>query len=242
VLLYVLSRDVWGWTKVRAGALTLFLLTFDIAFFGANILKIPQGGWFPLLLAAVALALLSTWKRGREVLVQRLRERSIPLSLLVADLAADPPQRVPGTAVFLTGAPDAPPALVHNLIHNKVLHEQVVLLTVVTEEVPHVPPADRVAIESLPAGFHRVTVRYGFMEQPNVPDALVACQARGLNLRFPTTTFFLGRETLITTDRPGLAAWRKRLFSVMSRNALSANAFFRIPPDQIFEVGAQVEL
>ena len=242
MLVYVLSRTVWAWSRARAGALTLFLLTFDAAFFGANILKVPQGGWFPLCLAAVALVLLSTWKRGREILVQRLRERSIPLPLLVADLAAEPPLRVPGTAVFLTSAPDAPPALVHNLIHNKVLHEQIVLLTVVTEEVPHVPDTDRIAIESLPAGFHRISVRYGFMEDPNIPDALAACQARGLRLQLPTTTFFLGRETLIATDRPGLPAWRKRLFTLMSRNALPANAFFRLPPDQIFEVGAQVEL
>jgi KUP system potassium uptake protein len=237
-----LSRNVWGWSRARAGALTLFLLIFDTAFFGANLLKVPQGGWFPLCLAAVALVLLSTWKRGREILVQRLRERSIPLPLFIADLVAEPPIRVPGTAVFLTSAPDAPPALVHNLIHNKVLHEQIVLLTVVTEDVPHVSSASRVDIEVLPAGFYRVTVRYGFMQDPNVPEALAACRARGLNLQFPTTTFFLGRETLISAGHAGLSSWRKRLFALMSRNALPANAFFHLPADQIFEVGAQVEL
>jgi KUP system potassium uptake protein len=127
-------------------------------------------------------------------------------------------------------------------VHNKVLHEKNVLLTVVTEEIPHVPTPRRVEIEDLHAGFHRVTVRYGFMEVPNVPDALARCQAQGIGLQFPTTTFFLGRETLISTQRPGLPTWRKRLFALMSRNALPANTFFRIPPDQIFEVGAQVEL
>ena len=243
VLLYILSREVWGWGQPWALTLTTFFLIFDLAFFGANAFKIPQGGWVPLLIAGGALALMSTWKRGREILVQRLREKSVPFDLLLGDLIAEPPIRVPGSAVFLTGAPDGtPPALVHNLAHNKVIHEQVVLLTIVTHEVPHVPRTERVNVASLGDGFYRVTARYGFMQDPDVLEVLADCRAAGLQLRLAATTFFLGRETLIATDRPGMALWREKLFSFMSRNALRATAFFHLPPDQVFEVGAQVEL
>jgi len=243
VLLYILSREVWGWGRPWAVTLTTFFLTFDLAFFGANALKIPQGGWVPLMIAGGALLLMSTWKRGREILVQRLREKSVPFDLLLGDLIAEPPIRVPGSAVFLTGAPDGtPPALVHNLAHNKVLHDQVVLLTMVTDEIPHVPTRERVQVASLGHGFYRVTARYGFMQDPDVLEVLADCRAAGLNLRLAATTFFLGRETLIPTDRPGMARWRANIFSFMSRNALRATAFFRLPPDQVFEVGAQVEL
>jgi KUP system potassium uptake protein len=243
VLLYILSREVWGWGQPWAGALTVFFLTFDLAFFGANALKIPHGGWVPLMIAGCALVLMSTWKRGRAILVQRLLERSVPFDLLLGDLLAEPPIRVPGTAVFLTGAPDStPPALVHNVAHNKVLHEQVVLLTILTAEVPHVPRTQRVRVASLGHGFYRVTAHFGFMEDPDALEVLAECRAAGLHLQLAATTFFLGRETLIATDRPGMAIWREKLFSFMSRNALRATAFFRLPPDQVFEVGAEVEL
>jgi KUP system potassium uptake protein len=243
VLLYLLTRERWGWSRFRAGALVLFFLTFDLAFFAASSVKIPQGGWVPLSIAAGAMILMTTWKRGREILVQRLREKSVPFDLLLDDLVAEPPIRVPGTAVFLTGTADgAPPALVHNLAHNKVLHEQIVLLTVMTEEVPHVPAAERLRIEAPHEGFYRVTAHYGFMQDPNVLDVLRGCRAAGLEFRLEATTFFLGRETLIATDRRDMALWREKLFSFMSRNALRATAFFHIPPDQVFEVGTQVEL
>ena len=243
VLLYLLTRERWGWSRFRAGALVLFFLTFDLAFFAASSLKIPQGGWVPLSIAAGAMILMTTWKRGREILVQRLREKSVPFDLLLDDLVAEPPIRVPGTAVFLTGTADgAPPALVHNLAHNKVLHEQIVLLTVMTEEVPHVPAAERLRIEAPHEGFYRVTAHYGFMQDPNVLDVLRGCRAAGLEFRLEATTFFLGRETLIASDRRDMALWREKLFSFMSRNALRATAFFHIPPDQVFEVGTQVEL
>jgi KUP system potassium uptake protein len=243
VLLYILSREVWDWGRLWAVPIMTFFLMIDLAFFGANAFKIPQGGWVPLMIAGGVLALMSTWKRGREILVQRLREKSVPFDLLLGDLIAEPPIRVPGSAVFLTGAPEGtPPALVHNLAHNKVLHEQVVLLTIVTEEVPHVSTGERVHVASLSYGFYRVTARYGFMQDPDVLEVLADCRAAGLHLRLAATTFFLGRETLIPTDRPGMAIWREKLFSFMSRNALRATAFFRLPPDQVFEVGAQVEL
>jgi KUP system potassium uptake protein len=167
----------------------------------------------------------------------------VPFKLLLADLAAEPPLRVPGTAIFMYGSQDGtPPAMVHNLAHNKVLHEKVVFLTVLTEEIPHLPPEERVTVKRLGKGFSQVTARYGFMEDPDITEILDECRARGLDVTIEGATFFLGRETLIATDRPGMAIWRERLFSFMSRNALRATAFFKIPPNQVFEVGAQVEL
>lgn len=243
LLLYVVAREQWHWSLVAAGLLAAFFLSFDLAFFGANLVKIPHGGWFPLAVAAVVYTLMATWQRGRELLYGRLRERAVPLDILLGDIKADPPIRVPGTAVFMTPNPGAtPPALVHNLTHNKMLHEQVVFLTVLTEEVPIVPPEDRVRAEDVGDGFYWVTARYGFMQDPSVPDILERVGAFGLEVRLEATTFFLGRETLLATERPGMARWREALFSFMSRNALRATAFFKIPPDQVFEVGVQVEM
>jgi len=170
-------------------------------------------------------------------------ENTVPLKMLLADLAAEPPIRVPGTAVFMYGTADhTPPALVHNLAHNKVLHEKVVFLTVVTEDVPHVEPNERVTIKRMGKGFHAVVARYGFMDDPDIEDVLGCCRGESLDIRTEGTTFFLGRETLVPSDRPGMAQWREQLFAFMSRNALRATAFFKIPANQVFEVGAQVEL
>jgi KUP system potassium uptake protein len=186
---------------------------------------------------------MTTWKRGRAILSKRMMEKSVPLKLLLADLAAEPPIRVPGTAVFMYGSPDGtPPALVHNLAHNKVLHEKVVFLTVVTKDVPHVAGSERVTVKRIGKGFHSVTAQYGFMQDPEIHDVLAACKAQQLTIPIEGTTFFLGRETVIASDRPGMARWRAALFSFMSRNALRATAFFKIPPNQVFEVGAQIEL
>jgi KUP system potassium uptake protein len=243
LLLYVVAREQWHWSLLAAGLMAAFFLSFDLAFFGANLVKIPHGGWFPLVIAAVVYTLMATWQRGRHLLFSRLRERAVPLDILLGDIKADPPIRVPGTAVFMTPNPGAtPPALVHNLTHNKVLHEQIVFLTVLTEEVPVVLPQERVRVENLGDGFYWVTARYGFMQDPSVPDILERVAAFGLEVRLEATTFFLGRETLLATERPGMARWREALFSFMSRNALRATAFFKIPPDQVFEVGVQVEM
>ena len=243
LLLFMLTRQVWGWSLTRAGALVAFFLIFDLAFMGANALKIPQGGWVPVVIGISAYLLMTTWKRGREILSKRMMEKSVPLKLLLADLAAEPPIRVPGTAVFMYGNADGtPPALVHNLAHNKVLHEKVVFLTVITEDVPHVAPAERVTLKRIGKGFHGVVARYGFMEDPNIDEILEACKRQQLDIPIEGTTFFLGRETLIASDRPGMALWRERLFAFMTRNALRATAFFKIPPNQVFEVGAQIEL
>lgn len=243
LLLYILSRETWGWTRTKAALVVGFFLVVDLAFFGANIIKVPQGGWFPLAVAAGVYTLMTTWKRGREILSKRMLEKTVPLKMLLADLAAEPPIRVPGTAIFMYGNPDGtPPALVHNLAHNKVLHEKVVFLTIVTEDVPHVAGEDRVMMKRLGKGFHAVKARYGFMQDPDIQEVLDACKAQGIDIRIEGTTFFLGRESLIASDRPGMAQWRERVFAVMSRNALRATAFFKIPPNQVFEVGAQVEI
>ncbi len=243
VMFYVMSREVWGWTIARAGLVAGGFLAIDLTFLAANALKIRDGGWVPLAIAAGIYVVMMTWKRGREILSRRMLEKTVPFKMLLADLAAEPPTRVPGTAIFMYGTSDGtPPALVHNLAHNKVLHEKIVFLTVLTEDVPHVPPAERVAVKRLSKGFNRVTARYGFMEDPSIDDILTHCKTKGLDIKVEGTTFFLGRETLIATDRPGMALWRERLFAFMARNALRATAFFRIPANQVFEVGAQVEL
>ena len=242
-MFYVMCREVWQWSRAKAVLVVGLFLAMDIPFLIANALKIKNGGWVPLAMAVGIYLLMTTWKRGREILAKRMLEKTVPLKMLLADLAAEPPIRVPGTAVFMYGTADGtPPALVHNLVHNKVLHEKVVFLTVITEDVPHVPAEERVTVKRSGKGFHTVTARYGFMEDPEIEEILDACREKGLDVRIEGTTFFLGRETLIAADRPGMAVWRERLFSFMSRNALRATAFFKIPPNQVFEVGTQVEL
>src|SRR5256712_5399408 len=243
LMFYVMSREVWRWSIPRAALVVGLFLLMDVPFFAANALKIRFGGWVPLVIAAVVFTLMTTWKRGREILAKRMLEKTVPLKMLLADMAAEPPVRVPGTAVFMYGTADGtPPALVHNLAHNKVLHEKVVFLTVVTPDVPHVSPTERVTVKRMGKGFHTVVARYGFMEDPEIEDVLAACRANSLDTRIEGTTFFLGRETLVAAERPGMAEWRAKLFAFMSRNALRATAFFKIPANQVFEVGAQVEL
>jgi KUP system potassium uptake protein len=243
LMFYVMSREVWGWSFLRAASVAGLFLWVDILFFAANMLKIRYGGWVPLVIAGVIFLLMTTWKSGREILGKRMQEKTVALKMLLADLAAEPPLRVPGTAVFMYGTTDGtPPALVHNLAHNKVLHERVVFLTMVTEDVPHVPAKERVRVKPLGKGFYSVIARYGFMDDPDIEDVLAACVVKKLDIPIAGTTFFLGRETLVASDRPGMARWREQLFAFMSRNALRATAFFKIPADQVFEVGAQVEL
>jgi KUP system potassium uptake protein len=243
LMFYVMSREVWRWSIPRAALVVGLFLLMDVPFFAANMLKIRYGGWVPLVIAAVVYALMSTWKRGREILAKRMLEKTVPLKMLLADLAAEPPIRVPGTAVFMYGTTDGtPPALIHNLAHNKVLHERIVFLNVVTLDIPHVPAAERVTVKRIGKGFHTVVARYGFMDDPHIEDVLVASRGRALDIRIEGTTFFLGRETLVASERPGIADWRAKLFAFMSRNALRATAFFKIPPNQVFEVGSQVEL
>ena len=243
LLLHVVMREVWRWSPLGAALPTALFLVLDLAFFGANIVKVPQGGWFPLVIAAVVYLLMATWKRGRELLADRLREKMTPLEQFLAETAAGALPRVPGTAIFMTRSPTGtPPALVHNLEHNKVLHERVVLINVVTEAIPQVPKEERLEIEGLGHGFHSVTAHYGFMEHPNVLEILGRCKGHGLDLHPHRSTFFLGREALLATPRPGMAIWREKLFAFMARNALGATTYYRIPPERVFEVGVHVEL
>ena len=243
VLAYVVARQIWGWSRWTAGAVTAVFIVIDLAFFGANLLKVLQGGWVPLAMAAFVYLLMSTWKTGRQILGARLREKAYPLDQFLKELPRSHPDRVAGSAIFMTGSgAGVPPTLLHNLRHNKVLHANVVLLTVITEEIPEVPDARRVDIEPLGLGFFRVTLRYGFVEEPDVPAAIALARGRGLPIDKDDITYFLGRETLLATATGGMATWREGLFSLMSKNAMRATAFFRIPPERVVELGMHVEL
>ena len=243
VLLHVVATERWKWPLPAALLVSGVFLSIDLAFLGANLLKIAHGGWLPLVIGTFIFTLMTTWKRGREILGERLTERVIPLDHFIASINGHPPVRVPGTAVFMSGQPrGAPPALTHNLRHNKVLHERVVILTVRTEPTPHVPLERQVALNALGTGVFNVVVIYGFMQDPDVPDALRLARAAGLEIDDEDITYFLGRETIIVTSRPGMAMWREQLFVLMARNSVRATAFFRLPPERVVELGVQVEM
>ncbi|MBK8016234.1 MAG: potassium transporter Kup [Betaproteobacteria bacterium] len=243
VLLFFVFTRLWKWNKLLALAVSGFFLTIDLAFFSANSIKLLQGGWFPVAIAAVVFTFISTWRRGREILFARLRPGAIPLEPFIDSLAISPPPRVEGTAVFLTaGKEGVPHALLHNLNHNKVLHERVVLLTVITEDVPFVPESQRLEGASLGHDFYRLTVRYGFKDEPDLPAALQLPNTLGLEFQMMTTSFFLSRQTIVPTNAPGMALWREKLFAAMSRNAGSATDFFRIPTNRVVELGTQIEI
>jgi KUP system potassium uptake protein len=243
MLLQVVATERWGWSRPIAIAVTGVFLAIDVAFFGANALKITHGGWLPLVIGALLFTLMTTWKTGRQIVAARLTARAIPLEDFVASVAATRPARVTGTAVFMTAQPrGTPPALVHNFRYNKVLHEQVITLMVTTQPVPHVAPDQGVTVRCLEHGFFDVVARYGFMEDPNVPDALARARAKGLELNEDDVTYFLGRETLIVSKAPGMAMWRERLFVILARNAVRATSFFRLPPERVVELGVQVEI
>ena len=242
ILFAVVARTRWNWPMSRVLLLTGFFLVVDIAFLGANVLKIARGGWVPLAIGLGVATLMTTWKRGREALVALLRGAGLPLDLLLQELGRRPPHRVSGTAVFLTSTNDgAPVVLMHHLKHNKSLHEQVVLLSIAVADEPDVPDAERVQVEPLPHGFFRVTATYGFMESPNVPHVLQLCAGQGLRTTPPETSYYLGRERLLPSGRSPMMRWRKKLFIVMSRNARSAAEFFGLPPNRVVELGAQIE-
>ncbi|HEY9405516.1 MAG TPA: potassium transporter Kup [Pyrinomonadaceae bacterium] len=243
ILLCLVAREKWDWSWPLALGLSGFFLVIDLAFFGANIIKIPAGGWFPLVAGALIFLLMTTWKKGRRILAERLLSRAHPIEDFLRDIAKTPQVRVSGTAVFMNGtAKGTPPALMHNLVHNKVLHERVVLLTVKTRQTPHVAPEDRVKIESLGHEFYRMIINYGFMEDPDIPSVLENLQPPAPTIEPMNTTYFLGRETVIASKHPGMMLWREKLFALMSRNASSATAYFCLPPNRVVELGAQVEI
>jgi len=243
VLFYFVARELWTWPAAAALALVALFLVVDLAFFGANIVKVAHGGWFPLLIATAVFTLMSTWKRGRLILAQRLRDGELPFAPFIEDVLANPPHRVPGTGIFMSAKRGGVPrTLLHNLKHNKILHQQIIILTVITEVIPYVPGAERVEIEELGAGMFCLVGRYGFMETPRIDDILAAADSAGLAIEPMRTTFFLGRETLRPTKRKGMAIWREHLFAFMSRNSVGATTFFGVPPNQVIEIGIQVEL
>lgn len=243
ILGFVVVTVLWRWNRALAISGLIVFLTVDLAFFGANSLKLLHGGWFPLAMGAVIFVLLATWKRGRAIVRERLQSSAIELEPFLASLMAHPPLRVPGNAVFLNTQSNAVPhALLHNLAHNKVLHERVVFVTVQTEDIPYVRDEDRMQMSQLGEGLFRVLIHYGFKETPDIPLALQQCKGCGDGFNLLETSFFFSRETLIPTDLPGMALWRERLFAWMSRNAQSAMSFFNIPPNRVIELGTQIEL
>ncbi len=243
VLFYFAARRLWKWSRLQAGALCLSFLGIELVFLGANALKVFHGGWFPLLVAAVMFLVMSTWKRGRRILGERLSAKLLPFELFLESIQKGKIQRVPGTAVFMSGTADGTPlALLHNLKHNRVLHERNVLLTVVTVEVPHTRAPRRVQVEALPDGFWRVVARVGFMDTPDISEILERCAEQDLKVSLEETTFFLSRERLLSGSRSTYGRFRERLFAFLARNAQPATAFFGLPPNRVVELGMQVEL
>jgi KUP system potassium uptake protein len=242
LLLSVVARERWGWSLPLVLTVFGLFLLMDLAFLGANLLKLVEGGWFPLVIGAAGFTLLTTWKTGRRILSERMQSRTLPRELFLGEVTERPPNRVPGTAVFMyrdrTGTP---PALLHSLKHYGVLHEQIIFLSVVTEEVPYVREEERIEVTGLGTGLWEVIVHTGFMQQVDVPSVLMSLDVEGLALKPMTTSYFLGRETIIATKNPGMAVWRERLFAAMAQNARPASAFFHLPPNRVVELGAQIE-
>jgi KUP system potassium uptake protein len=242
ILLAVVLVSLWKWPRWKAALLIGAFIAVDMAYLGANLLKVPDGGYFPLLIGLGIFTMLTTWSRGRALMRERMRESAMPVKVFVSS-AANSASRVPGTAVFMTSAADGVPhALLHNLKHNKVIHDRVILLTVKISNAPFVEDAIRVQTEDLGHGFHRVVMKYGFMEEINVPEALLKLDCCGPAFKMMDTSFFLSRQTLLASERPGMAIWREKLFSWMLRNAESAMEFFRLPTNRVVELGSQVEI
>ena len=242
VLFGVIARHRWQWSRARTAAVAGIFLVIDLAFFTANLAKIRQGGWVPLIIAAGLFLLMTTWNRGTVLLNEWLAGAMVPIDAFLAELALSKPPRVQGTAVFLTTHVEgAPLVLQHHVRHNKALQEEVILLAIVTEEVPEVGRRERVTVEPLAHGLYRVRARYGFMERADVEEILEDVRAAGIGAKEEETTYYLGRTRLLPTGPAPMMRWRKRLFAIMARNASSAADFFRVPPDRVVELGARVE-
>ncbi len=242
ILFCAIASERFGWSRAHIVAFLAFFLSIDLALFTANVLKIRTGGWVPLAIATGVFILMTTWKRGRAHLRSILVERSLPVSELITSLERGKTVRVPGTAIFMTSESEGTPVvLLHHLKHNKVLHNQVILLSIIVRGDPEVPASERVDVEDLTSGIYRVRAYYGFMQTPNVEEIRARCAEKGVRARRMETTYYLGREQLIPVGKAGMAGWRKRLFSVMARNARSATQYFGIPPNRVVELGAQIE-
>jgi KUP system potassium uptake protein len=245
LLAMVVARYLWKWSRWMIALVVGSMLLVDLVFLASNATKLDNGGWFPLTIGAVIFTMLMTWKRGRTLMFRRLSEHGIPLKPFLESLETHPPQKVSGTAIFMTSTPDSVPhALLHNLKHNKVMHEKTVFLTIITHDVPYVPTEDRVQLERLVNGFWKLEAWYGFKEQPDIDEILGACRLRyGLEFDVMDTSFFLSRETVIPiASAPGMAYWRDHLFAWMTRNATRATDFFNIPANRVVELGTHVEI
>ena len=241
-LLTVVLLTLWNWKMWYAGPLLAVFFLFDLLYFTSNLMKVPTGGWFPLVVGLCIFTLLTTWAKGRKLMIQRMNESTMPIGVFIKS-AAGSAARVPGTAVFMTTAADGiPHALLHNLKHNKVLHERILLLTVKIEDVPMVDETRRMDLKDLGSGFFRLIMRFGFMEETDVPTALSRIESCGPQFKMMDTSFFLARQTLIAAARPGMAIWREKLFAWMLRNAESAMEFFKLPTNRVVELGSQVEI
>lgn len=241
-LLTVVLFKLWNWPVYSSVPLLALFFLVDGAYFAANLTKVPSGGWFPLLVGFIIFTVLTTWSKGRQLMIQRMRESAMPITVFIQS-AATSATRVPGTAVFMTSsAQGVPHALLHNLKHNKVLHERIILLTVKIADVPYVAEGQRCSLEDLSAGFHRMILHYGFIEEPDVPRALANVHRCGADFRMIDTSFFLARQTLLPSSHPGMMIWREKLFSWMLRNAESAMEFFRLPTNRVVELGSQLEI
>jgi KUP system potassium uptake protein len=244
LLFYFAARRLWGWSALRAGLICGGFVVLQLPFLVANLLKLPEGGWFPLVIGGLLYGMMRTWNWGRRRLRDRLQASLLPFDMFLADVEERKPHRVGGTAVFMAGSPTGTPlALLHNLKHNRVLHERVVLLTIKIEEDSRVPADERLEIIKHGQGFYRVIARYGFMEETDVAEILRQCSEQNLQLKLSETTFFLSRENILCREGVGgVAGWRDRLFAFLSRNNQSATSFFRLPANRVIELGMQVEI
>jgi KUP system potassium uptake protein len=243
ILFYFVARSRWNWSALHAGAWAGCFLAIELALLSANLVKITHGGWVPLAVGAALYVLMSTWRKGRLLVIESFRDAVLDMEPFLAEVVARDPPRVPGTAVFMTREQKGvPPVLLHHLKHNEVLHQQVILLSVVAERVPEVPPERRVEVTDLGLGVYRIFLRHGFMSAPNITQALSAIKLADQPINLARTSFYFGRETILPTGRGRMARWRKKLFAIMSRNATPATAFFGIPPNRVVELGTQVAL
>jgi KUP system potassium uptake protein len=242
VLIAIVVTTLWKWNRIAAGSILIPFFALSGLYFLANLLKVPEGGWFPLLIGAIAFTLLTTWAKGRKLMIDRMSEASLPMEIFIKS-AASSATRVPGTAVFMTSSgAGVPHALLHNLKHNKVLHERIMLLTVRIEDVPYVADEKRLETQDYGSGFYRLKLRYGFMEEVDVPGALAGVRGCGPACKMMDTSFFLARQTLLPSKNPGMALWREKLFGWMLRNAQSAMEFFKLPTNRVVELGSQLEI